>query len=75
MVMDLLESCIEPVPKTHLFRQANMNFDQGETYLDLCVEEDLVRRDNGAFVLSDKGEDVVQGWQRVAERVGLFEDP
>lgn len=71
MAMDLLENCQEPIRKTRLFRQANMNHDQGERYLRICLDEDLVRRDDGRFVVSGAGRDALQGWRRVEDKLLL----
>lgn len=72
--MDLLSACREPVPKTRLYRQANMNHDQGERYLELSLDEDLVRRVDGHFVVSETGEEILEDW-RDLEDVVAFEGP
>lgn len=69
LIMALLQACRLGERKTALFRAANMNFRQGERYLETCLEEGLVRRDGDHYTVTEEGSKALQHWRHVRTRL------
>ena len=41
--------------KTHIVNEANINFNIASKYLEMLKEKELIRRENGSFITTDKG--------------------
>jgi len=41
--------------KTHIVNEANINFNIVSKYLEMLNEKELIRRENGVFITTDKG--------------------
>lgn len=67
--MALLRACEPGERKTALFRAANMNFHQGEHYLERCLEEGLVRRHGDHYCLTPTGSEALTHWRHVESRL------
>lgn len=74
LIMALLRACRPAERKTALFRAANMNFRQGERYLETCLEEGLVQRDGDHYVLTETGGEALTHWRHVECRLPQLED-
>lgn len=62
LVVDLLRAARNGARKTQIFRAANTNHSRGSEYLDACVDEDLLREDNGVYRLTARGKEVLDRW-------------
>lgn len=69
LIMALLQACRLGERKTALFRAANMNFRQGERYLETCLEEGLVRREGDLYRVTEEGSKALQHWEHVRTRL------
>lgn len=63
--MALLQACKLRKRKTALFRSANMNFRQGQRYLDTCLDEGLVRREGDLYTVTQDGRQALEHWREV----------
>jgi predicted transcriptional regulator len=43
------------VKKTHLVNEANLNFKVIQEYLEMLIEKELIKHENGLFITTDKG--------------------
>lgn len=67
MLVSVLRACSREDRKTSLFREANMNFAQGDKYLSLCLEEGLVDRDGDQYILTRAGCRLLRCWDDILE--------
>ena len=67
IVVDILKVTMNGAKKTHIVYEVNLNFNIAQKYLEMLSEKELVRRENGLFITTDKG----KVYQEIAKELKL----
>jgi Predicted transcriptional regulator len=55
IAQEILKVAMQGANKTHIVNEANINFNIVSKYLEMLNEKELIRRENGVFITTDKG--------------------
>jgi len=67
IAVDILRVAMNGVKKTHIVYEVNLNFNIAQKYLQMLNEKELIRRENGLFITTDKG----KAFQKIAKELKL----
>jgi predicted transcriptional regulator len=67
MIRDLLAATTEKVNKTTMMQRANLSYPQLMQHLTYLVETQMIIRQDGRYVASEKGRAYVNAYQRMSE--------
>ena len=55
IAVEILKLTMNGAKKTHIVYEANLNFNIAAKYLEILKDKELVRHENGLFIITDKG--------------------
>lgn len=55
IAVDILKVAMNGTTKTHIISEVNLNFNIAQRYLEMLSEKELIRRENGLFITTNKG--------------------
>lgn len=55
IAVDILRVAMKGAKKSHIVCEANVNFNIASEYLEMLNENELIRRENGLFITTEKG--------------------
>jgi predicted transcriptional regulator len=67
IAVDILKVAMNGAKKTHIVYAVNLNFNITQKYLEMLNEKELIRRENGLFITTDKG----KVFQEMAKEIKL----
>lgn len=72
LVVDLLRAARNGARKTQIFRAANTNHSRGSDYLEACMDEELLRENDGRYRLTSKGREILDRWADVEDALPVL---
>ena len=55
VAVDILRVAMKGATKTHIIYETKLNFTVVQKYIEMLNEKELIRRENGIFITTDKG--------------------